>query len=134
MSKYFLVTTKCGHVGRSGFVPITFPIRAVNGREAAKIARCIPRVKHHHWDAIINCVEVNIEEYMIQVSINQTDPYLTVQTKREQNIIMDQILDRMVVDNHVEEIELSRKRSKKPNLFFQSKKYKTDCIDYQYVA
>ena len=50
--EFYLVTTKCGHVGKGHYVPITFPIKAENGKEAAKIARMLPRVKHHHWDAI----------------------------------------------------------------------------------
>ena len=55
-SKFFRVTCKCGHVGRQFFVRVDFPVNADSGKEAAEIARFIPRVKHDHKDAILNCV------------------------------------------------------------------------------
>ena len=53
MCKYEVIC-KCGHVGKQHYIEISFPIIAENGREAAKKARYLPRVKHHHKDAIIN--------------------------------------------------------------------------------
>ena len=50
---YYLVLTKAGHLGKSCYMPIWFPVEAENGREAAKIARGYPRVKRDHKDAIL---------------------------------------------------------------------------------
>ena len=63
---FYLVLAKCGHVGRRLYMPILFPVEAENGRDAAKEARKIPRVKRDHKDAILDCVEVTYEDYMIQ--------------------------------------------------------------------
>lgn len=50
----YAVTAKCGHTGFGpGFyIPITFIVSAESAKEAAIKARQIPRVKHHHKDAI----------------------------------------------------------------------------------
>lgn len=78
---YFLVTTKCGHVRRTRFIPITFPICAESGKEAAKLARDYARVKHNHKDAILEVKKVSFELYQNQFIINQNDPYLHVKNK-----------------------------------------------------
>ena len=60
---YYIVTAKCGHVGKDYYIPIDFPVRAESKTEAAKIVRSFPRVKHHHKDAILGCREASIKEY-----------------------------------------------------------------------
>ena len=82
--RYFKVTAKCGHVGRSHYVPISFPVAASCGKEAAAIARWYPRVKHHHSDAIINCEEIDREQYYILLKTITLDPYLQCKCKRDQ--------------------------------------------------
>lgn len=133
---YYLVTTKCGHVGKNRYIPITFPVMAETGKEAAVIARQMPRVKHHHWDAILNCKKVNERLYKKQMRINDNDPYLQVKSKHEQNQIQDLIEIRLVVDNHQSEITMTNKRSSKPNLQFQMKKYinRLDDLDITELA
>ena len=86
-SKFFRVTCKCGHVGRQFFVRVDFPVNADSGKEAAEIARFIPRVKHDHKDAILNCVEIDYEEYTILQKINDNDPYLKCKNPQEQTHI-----------------------------------------------
>ena len=50
--KYFAVTTKCGHVGRKYYLPVTFPIVAESGKGAARLGRDIPRaVSYTHLRA-----------------------------------------------------------------------------------
>ena len=86
-SKFYRVTCKCGHVGRQFFIRIDFPVNADSGKEAAEIARNIPRVKHDHKDAILNCVEIDFEEYQIIQKINRNDPYLKCKNPQEQEHI-----------------------------------------------
>ncbi len=87
-SKFFRVTCKCGHVGKQFFIRIDFPVNADSGKEAAEIARNIPRVKHDHKDAILNCVEIDYEEYQIIQKINNNDPYLKCKNPQEQAHIL----------------------------------------------
>lgn len=87
--KFFKVTCKCGHVGRDHFIRIDFPIRATNGKEAAEIARMLPRVKHHHKDAILACVEITEEEFETLKEKNKYDPYLRCVNPQEQSLIFD---------------------------------------------
>ena len=130
---YYLVRTKCGHVGKNHYVEITFPIKAETGKDAARIARQIPRVKHHHWDAIIDCRKVAREEYEKQVRINNNDPYLQIKSKQEQKQIEDLIKDRMITDNHQKELASQKKKSSKPNLKYQKRKYEDDYEDFDYA-
>ena len=88
-NKFFKVTCKCGHVGRAHFVRVSFPIIAQNARDAAGIARYIARVKHDHKDAILDCVEINKEEYAEIFEANRNDPYLRCSNHQEQETIED---------------------------------------------
>lgn len=86
MCKYE-VKCKCGHVGRKNYIVIAFPIIANDGKEAALIARYIPRVKHNHKDAILSVREINDEEYESLVESNENDKYLQCKNKQEQNLL-----------------------------------------------
>jgi len=97
---YYIVRAKCGHVGKKHYVPINFPIRAHDAKEAASITRAIGRVKHHHRDAILEVRCVKKSEYLEQVEKNTNDPYLSVQSKHAQDDIFDQIKNRLVIDPH----------------------------------
>ena len=121
--EFYLVTAKCGHVGKKAYMPITFPVKAENGKEAAKIVRMYPRVKRNHWDAILGCKKVDEEAYINQMIINNNDPYLHARSKQEQNKLVDNIESRIVEDKHQLEINKLTKKSNKPNLRFQQLKY-----------
>lgn len=88
-SKFYKVTCKCGHVGKKWFIRIAFPVNADSGKEAAQIAREIPRVKHDHKDAILSCIEIDYEEYQILQVINSNDPYLKCNNRQEQELIAE---------------------------------------------
>lgn len=85
--KYYIVTTKCGHVGKNKYIVIDFPVLAENGKDAARKAREIPRVKHHHKDAILNVKEVTLEDYNKSIEMNHNDDYLKCSNRQEQNLI-----------------------------------------------
>ncbi len=88
-NKYFKVTCKCGHVGVKHFIRVSFPIIATCGKDAAAIARYIPRVKHDHKDAILDCREISYDEYVDLQYVNDNDPYLRCECKQEQEMITD---------------------------------------------
>ena len=82
----FEVWTKCGHVGKKYYVVKSFAVIAENGKEAASIARSIPRVKHHHKDAIINVKRIDKDRFMEIVDANDNDEYLKCSSKQQQNL------------------------------------------------
>lgn len=114
-NKYFKVTCKCGHVGINYFIRISFPIVATCGKDASSIARYIPRVKHNHKDAILDCKEISYKEYLELQIINNNDPYLKCECKQEQEMI----------DNFSSRLELE------PRLLKKEKKTKRESVEYR---
>lgn len=102
MNKYYSVTAKCGHVGKRYFIPIEFAIRAESAKEAARIARDMPRVKHNHKDAIQSVREISREEYIALRQRNDSDPYLNCKSIQEQRL-NESIYDRLVEEDQEEE-------------------------------
>lgn len=107
-------------------MPITFPIKADNGKEAARIARMIPRVKHHHKDAIISCVKVDKDLFDRQIETNRIDPYLVSKSKKEQKETVKDLDERIVKDTHQDELKKVVRKTK-PNLKYQKYKYINAC-------
>ena len=101
MNKYYSVTTKCGHVGKRYYLPLTFAIRAESAKEAARIAREMPRVKHDHKDAIQSVLEISRGEYIALRQQNDADPYLQCKSVQEQRMI-ETIYDRLVEEDREE--------------------------------
>lgn len=85
--KYFIVTAKCGHVGRLHCIWIDFAVAADSAKEAAKKVRWFKRVKHNHKDAICLVREVAFEEFIKQRAINDDDPYLHCKNIQQQRLI-----------------------------------------------
>ena len=80
--KYFIVTTKCGHVGKWNCIWIDFAVPAENASEAAQKAKTYKRVKRHHKNVIARVVEVAFDEFMLQISKNSLIHIYTVKTFR----------------------------------------------------
>lgn len=74
--KYFLVTAMCGHVGRLHYVPKNFAVFANSASEAAQRVKTFSRIKKQRKDAILECVEITYEQFLVQRDINRRDPYL----------------------------------------------------------
>lgn len=96
---YYKVVAKCGHVGRCKYIPIIFAVVAENGKEASKLVRQYPRVKHNHKDAILRCDEITFEEFLQIKETNNNDPYLHCRNKQEQNMFCD-LQDRIEEDSY----------------------------------
>jgi hypothetical protein len=119
---FYIVRAKCGHVGRPNYIPIDFPIRAKDAKQAAKITRKIGRVKHNHKDAILSVARASKNEYVNQYDINKKDPYLNVKSKHEQMKVIDQIKERLIADPHY--VPKRNKRYVLPNKSELSSAYK----------
>ena len=118
--KYFIVTTKCGHVGKWNCIWIDFAVPAENASEAAQKAKTYKRVKRHHKNVIARVVEVAFDEFMLQISKNSLDPYLHCKNIQDQRLIED-INERMQPDTWNIERHFT-KRTKKKNKEYIAKK------------
>lgn len=87
--RFYAVVAKCGHVGRHFYAEKTFAVQAENGREAAKIVRTFPRVKHHHKDAIISVEKISQERYDEITRQNFADPYFRCKCVQDQRSYED---------------------------------------------
>ena len=83
---YYLVTCKCGHVGRTKYVVKTFPIKASNKKEAARFARQKGRVKHDDKYAVLNVIEISHDEFLEQLKIHRSDQFFSVHSVQEQRM------------------------------------------------
>ncbi len=135
MCKYE-VECKCGHVGRKNYIVVSFAVIAENGKEAASIARNIPRVKHDHKDAILNVRKINDEEFDEINERNHHDLYLQCENIQEQKVL--DLTSRLHKESRYikkEEIDEERK-----HLFFKKKPirnpkrfFKNIDINYKYM-
>ncbi len=107
-NKYYAVKAKCGHVGRKYYLPIIFGVKAINAKEAAKIARDIPRVKHHHKDAILDVKEISYKEYVDIRKNNSEDTYLKVSSKQDQNLYCLNIDERLIKEERYHKTKHNR--------------------------
>ena len=95
-TNYYIVKTKCGHVGRNNYIIIDYPITASSKKEAAQNARHRPRVKHNHKDAIIEVREVDYNEYLQFKNQFRKNPYIKSSTIQQQRILYpDYYMDRI---------------------------------------
>ena len=83
---YFKVLAKCGHVGKNFYIEKWFYVRADNGKDAAKVVRNKPRVKHNHKDAIRQVIQIEYDEYINGIKIMKSDMYFKAQNIQEQKL------------------------------------------------
>ena len=69
------VVAKCGHVGRDYFTMKSFAIIAESKAEAAAMVRQLPRVKHHHKDAIHSVSTISTTRYNDIIHDHYADAY-----------------------------------------------------------
>ena len=122
--KYFAVTVKFGHVGQHKCIIKTVPVTAESGKEAAFIARWMPRVKHHDKYAIINVKEIDLETYLVLLIEKSFDPYFQCKSIQEQRKECVGIEDEI---QYMEENEIDyekREKSRKNKVNFKNKRNK----------
>ena len=83
---YYCVTAKCGHVGKNFYLLKSFAIEAEDGKEAAAKVRFLPRVKHHHKDAIKSVTKIDEQSYLDLIEFNANDPYFKCVNIYEQKV------------------------------------------------
>lgn len=91
MANYYLVTAKCGHVGKAQYYPGLFYVKAENGAEAAKIVRNMSRVKHDHKDAILSVEKIEHSDFKKGRENQRDNPYFNCHNPQEQRLFFDLI-------------------------------------------
>ena len=81
--KYFLVTAKCGHVGRGKYLEIEFPIFAESKSAAAQMCLKRPKVKKHLKNAISSVCEIDEDSYNSKLINFRNNTYVRAYTKKE---------------------------------------------------
>lgn len=81
------VEAKFGHVGKNQYVIKSIPVVASSGVEAAALVRDMPRVKHHHPDAIRQVREIDAPKYWELVEVHEADLYFRCRSIQEQRIL-----------------------------------------------
>jgi Fe2+ transport system protein B len=128
----YIVSTKCGHVGSNKYIVIDFAVSAASAKVAARIARNIPRVKHHWKNAIEQVREVTPEEYYNQIKINNEDDYLKSQCIQDQRKNCEDIIEK-VHERYTEMTETDKWKKRRERIQYQMKKL--DIIKrYSYVS
>jgi len=117
--RFYIVSAKCGHVGRGKFVEKNLTIIASSRKEAAIKGRNCPRVKHHWKDAIIDVVEVTVEEYWKFRVANYSDPYFSVKNIQEQRQYCSDMYDEV---KEIEQIEYSKEKRRKRIIYVMKKR------------
>lgn len=80
---FYLVTAKCGHVGKGKYYEVEFPISAQTKHEAAQLCLLKAKVKKHLKNAISSVIEISFEEFSDYREKIRNNPYIKSHTKRE---------------------------------------------------
>lgn len=101
-SNYYIVKAVCGHVGKGKAIDREFAVYAHSGKEAAAIARMLPRVKHDYKYAIKSVVNVDRNTFDVQYALNDLDPYLHCLNRSEQTMLCPALPTYSMVDEEEE--------------------------------
>lgn len=81
--RFFIVTAKCGHVGKGRYIDVDFPVVSENGSEAARNILKRTKVKKQLKNAITSVVEIKEDEYYEFIKKNPFKSYLSAHSSRE---------------------------------------------------
>lgn len=118
--RYYLVTAKCGHVGKGKYYEVQFPIRSESKSEAAQYCLTKPKVKKQLHNAISSVEEITYEEYIEKAIALKEDLYIKAHTKRE---ISDYFENAKLLPSQ-QRIRRSSFESRAERICFLFKKYK----------
>lgn len=80
---FYLVTAKCGHVGRGKYYEVDFPVYANDRCEAAQYVLKRSKVKKHLKNAISNVFDISYDEYLQYLEDEKYIKFITAHTKKE---------------------------------------------------
>ena len=108
--KYFVVTAKMGHVGRHSYYRGRLYIATSSKKEAARLARGVPRVKHDRKDAIIDVAEIDFCSYVAGQEENRQIAYFSCTCPQEQRSCFYQIEDDVFLEESYEKHLLEKEK------------------------
>ena len=126
MNRYFAVEAKCGHVGKGKCIFIWFAVKAEDAKEAAKKARTLKRVKHHHKNAIRRVQEISFGDYAQLLFFNGNDEYLQCKNIQQQRML-DDLEERIETDEYA--LSLRERKSPNRDTAYLLKKFKIQTMD-----
>jgi hypothetical protein len=89
---FYKVDVMFGHVGKGKYVIKSVPIKAENGRDAAKKARNMARVKRHRKDAIREVKLISNEEFNLLKIEHENDNYFKVTCIQDQRALCPELV------------------------------------------
>lgn len=129
--KAYKVIAKCGHVGQNYYIDKVFAVMAETGKEAAAIVRNMPRVKHHHKDAIRSVEEISFDVFYALKANFRNDPYFHCHNIQEQRVV---VLTGVTKEKCQEQRQKEKNKTQKYNgkqSVRDQKKYFTHYIDWE---
>ena len=130
---YYLLVVKFGHVKKNYSLYKEIPIAAENGKEAAKRAINMARVKHHKKDVIKSIKKINKNEYLEELKKHRVDKYFQVTSVQEQRSLCPEVYEQAVRDELTEKFKKNvnqRRRLIDEETIKEITKYKSYLRDY----
>ena len=81
--RFYVVTAKCGHVGRGKYLEIEFPIYAESMHDASQMCLHRPKVKKHLKNAITSVREVSFDTFKEVLADFRCNSFVRAHTKKE---------------------------------------------------
>lgn len=83
IKNFYLVTAKCGHVGKGKYYEVDFPVYANDRCEAAQYVLKRSKVKKHLKNAISNVCDISQDEYLQYLEDEKYIKFISAHTKKE---------------------------------------------------
>ena len=106
-------------------------------KDAARIARSIPRCKHHHKDCIREVAEISYEDFLKIEHENDNDPYLKCSCIQEQRsidlserIVHEKKLDAEPKEESTRCVYFGKTKVKHPKKYFRFNTQPAMVLDY----
>ena len=135
--RFYIVTTRSGHVGKGHYIATERPIIAYSKEEAVYVAVKEPRSKTHNTSDCICVIEVSKEEYLEADTKSKNDPYNYCKNHSEQVLSVPdyKVRREKTVKKQTTEERRIAKSLRKERIAYQKKKEETlrmatCCVSY----
>ena len=117
--KYYKVLAKCGHVGKNKYILKWFYVKSISAKEAARVVRYKPRVKHNHKDAIRKVIEISKLDYWKGIKEMRCDDYFKIHNSSDQRLLNCINLEELYLENNKYEKQKNKKRKSKQRIQYE---------------
>jgi len=127
VKKYFIVTAKCGHVGKGKYIEVEFPTISTSKMEAAQAVLKAGKVKKHLKNAISSVCEINEDEYLEVKESFDNNKYIHSHYKKEVSLERYEI---KTLDFKIKSKTSFNDRTERVKYYFNKLKLKSEVYDY----